>query len=140
MTFKEAFAKARKAKGAGKTFTWNGKSYSTNYAEEASSAPKKSPRPKKSTAPKSSSRPKKRASGSIDVKFVGDKIGASNPPTQKSTKAIPVKALKQRASTAIARSEGQKSSRRSWLGLRRSELDKRKPSKPKPKLGGRGAK
>ena len=33
-TFKEAFAAARKEKGAGKTFTYNGKSYSTNYAEE----------------------------------------------------------------------------------------------------------
>lgn len=33
-TFKEAFAAARKEKGAGKTFTWNGKSYSTNYKEE----------------------------------------------------------------------------------------------------------
>ena len=32
-TFKEEFAKKRKELGAGKTFTWNGKSYSTNYAE-----------------------------------------------------------------------------------------------------------
>lgn len=29
-SFKEAFAKARKELGAGKTFTWNGKLYSTN--------------------------------------------------------------------------------------------------------------
>lgn len=43
MTFKEAFARARKEKGAGKTFTWNGKSYSTNYKEEPSA---KSTRPK----------------------------------------------------------------------------------------------
>jgi hypothetical protein len=33
-SFKEAFAAARKEKGAGKTFTYKGKSYSTNYAEE----------------------------------------------------------------------------------------------------------
>lgn len=33
-TFKEAFAAARKEKGAGKTFMHNGKSYSTDYAEE----------------------------------------------------------------------------------------------------------
>jgi hypothetical protein len=33
-SFKEAFAAARKEKGAGKTFTWKGESYSTNYAEE----------------------------------------------------------------------------------------------------------
>jgi hypothetical protein len=33
-TFKEAFAAARKEKGAGKTFMYNGKSYSTNYDKE----------------------------------------------------------------------------------------------------------
>lgn len=49
-SFKEAFAAARKKLGAGKTFEWNGKSYSTNYKEEtgksASAAPTKSIRPK----------------------------------------------------------------------------------------------
>jgi len=46
-TFKEAFAKARKELGAGKTFTWNGKSYTTDYAEEAGkkAAPKPKARP-----------------------------------------------------------------------------------------------
>lgn len=34
MTFKEAFTKARKEKGAGATFTWNGKQYTTDYKEE----------------------------------------------------------------------------------------------------------
>jgi hypothetical protein len=33
-SFKKAFAAARKELGAGKTFDWNGKSYTTNYAEE----------------------------------------------------------------------------------------------------------
>ena len=33
-SFKAAFAAARKEKGAGKTFTWNGKSYSTNRADD----------------------------------------------------------------------------------------------------------
>lgn len=33
-SFKEAFAAARKAQGAGGEFTWNGKSYSTNIAGE----------------------------------------------------------------------------------------------------------
>jgi hypothetical protein len=49
-SFKEAFAAARKKLGAGKTFEWNGKSYSTNLKEEvskpASAAPTKSIRPK----------------------------------------------------------------------------------------------
>lgn len=51
-SFKETFAKERKRLGKGKTFTWNGKSYSTNYAEEESSAPKSSPRPKAKAKPK----------------------------------------------------------------------------------------
>lgn len=38
-SFKEAFAAARKQMGAGKTFDWNGKSYSTNYAEEEKAKP-----------------------------------------------------------------------------------------------------
>jgi len=33
-TFKEAFAKARKEKGPGKTFTWNGKTYTTDRADD----------------------------------------------------------------------------------------------------------
>lgn len=48
-TFAQAFREARQRLGAGKTFTWNGKSYSTNLAEEGSGsrsrAPSSSPRP-----------------------------------------------------------------------------------------------
>lgn len=43
-SFNQAFAEARKKLGAGKTFTWNGKSYSTNYAEEGKKT-KPMPRP-----------------------------------------------------------------------------------------------
>lgn len=46
--FSTAFAAARKTKGAGKTFTFNGKSYSTNTADDlksSSTTPKTSPRP-----------------------------------------------------------------------------------------------
>jgi hypothetical protein len=38
-SFKEAFSTARKELGAGKKFDWNGKSYSTNYAEEEQKKP-----------------------------------------------------------------------------------------------------
>ena len=51
-SFKETFAKERKRLGKGKTFTWNGKSYSTNYAEEESTPLKSSPRPKAKPAAK----------------------------------------------------------------------------------------
>lgn len=36
ISFKDAFSKARKELGAGKTFIYNGKVYSTNYAEDVS--------------------------------------------------------------------------------------------------------
>ena len=46
--FNKAFKAARKAQGAGGTFTFDGKSYSTNYAEEAKAKKpiKPKPRPK----------------------------------------------------------------------------------------------
>ena len=43
--FGKAFAAARKEKGAGKTFTFEGKSYSTDMASDKSSAPTSSSRP-----------------------------------------------------------------------------------------------
>ena len=39
-TFKEAFAAARKTKGPGATFTWNGKKYTTDMASDKKSDPK----------------------------------------------------------------------------------------------------
>lgn len=49
-SFASAFKEARAAKGAGKTFTWNGKSYSTNLKEETMAGKKPKPRPGKMTA------------------------------------------------------------------------------------------
>ncbi len=48
MSFGKAFAAARKEKGKGKTFTWKGNSYSTNYKEETGTrqAPRTSERPR----------------------------------------------------------------------------------------------
>jgi hypothetical protein len=60
MSFKQAFVAARKAKGAGKTFTWKGKSYTTNTKEDKKSgAPKKSLRPKPRPTPTKKSSPNK---------------------------------------------------------------------------------
>jgi len=58
-SFNEAFKAARKKQGAGGTFTWQGKKYSTNLAEEASAAPKASakPKPKPERKPKVDSTP-----------------------------------------------------------------------------------
>ena len=55
MTFKKAFVAARKAKGAGKVFTWKGKRYTTNTKEDEKKITKR-----KSGAPKKSIKPKKR--------------------------------------------------------------------------------
>jgi len=55
MTFKKAFNAARKAKGAGKVFTWKGKRYTTNTKEDEKKITKR-----KSGAPKKSIKPKKR--------------------------------------------------------------------------------
>ena len=60
MTFKKAFAAARKALGAGKVFTWKGKRYTTNLKEEEKKkVTKPKSRPKSGTI-KKSPRPKKR--------------------------------------------------------------------------------
>ena len=42
-SFKEEFARARKAKGPGKTFPWRGKTYSTNTADDKSSSTGRAP-------------------------------------------------------------------------------------------------
>lgn len=51
MSFAEAFKAARAEKGAGKTFTWGGKSFSTNMAGEGA---KRSAPARRSEAPKAS--------------------------------------------------------------------------------------
>lgn len=62
-TFKEAFAAARKKQGPGGTFTWNGKKYTTDRADDkkkkSSAAPEKSakPRPNPNRPPKADSTP-----------------------------------------------------------------------------------
>ena len=78
LSFGKAFNAARKEKGKGKTFTWKGKSYTTNFKEEEKKP--KVTRPKSrteavggsATAPKKSLRPKTRpgppAGGKIESK------------------------------------------------------------------------
>ena len=83
-SFSKAFAAARKEKGAGKTFQWNGKSYTTDYASEKSnssrsSRPKarptaSSPTKSTSTAPAKSARPKTRVDAVAGAKAAPDKL------------------------------------------------------------------
>jgi hypothetical protein len=83
-SFSKAFAAARKEKGAGKTFQWNGKSYTTDYASEkstssSSSRPKarptaSAPTKSASTAPAKSARPKTRVDAVAGAKAAPDKV------------------------------------------------------------------
>ena len=67
MSFKKAFAAARKAQGAGKVFTWKGKRYTTNTKEDEAKKKVTKPKPRpKSGAAKKTVKPKKRpGSGTI---------------------------------------------------------------------------
>jgi len=67
-TFNAAFAAARKEKGAGKTFTWNGKLYTTDRADdppkgkekkEADKGGAKASQPKQRSAPAAEDKPPK---------------------------------------------------------------------------------
>ena len=66
-SFREAFAKARKEKGAGKTFMWDGRSYSTNTADDV----KKAKAAKKTVAPKKPAPKKLKPASKKDVKPKG---------------------------------------------------------------------
>jgi hypothetical protein len=84
MSFGKAFAAARKEMGAGETFTWKGKSYTTNYKEEVASdkpmRPKARPEPMRPKArpsttggggadkmPASKDKPRGRGDGAAEV-------------------------------------------------------------------------
>jgi|TARA_B100001093_G_scaffold421473_1_gene413736 hypothetical protein len=61
MSFKKAFAAARKAQGSGKVFTWKGKRYTTNTKEDEAKKKVTKPKPRpKSGAAKKTVKPKKR--------------------------------------------------------------------------------
>lgn len=56
-SFSKAFAAARRRLGPGQTFIWNGRPYSTNYAEEKGSATRPKQRPATLTSPRPRARP-----------------------------------------------------------------------------------
>ena len=65
-SFAEAFKAARKAKGPGATFTWNGKSYTTDRADDKKSTSGVKPKARPST-PEKSPRPRLRSDVSPKV-------------------------------------------------------------------------
>lgn len=72
LTFGKAFAAARKEMGAGKTFTWKGKSYTTNYKEEATKKPKAAP----TTSVKPRAKPKDAMAGYREGDVTTTKLGS----------------------------------------------------------------
>jgi hypothetical protein len=74
MSFSKAFADARREMGAGKTFTWRGSSYTTDYAEEAPSRGGRTG-PATDRAPTESPRPSSRRS-------IGERIPRRQPPAE----------------------------------------------------------
>lgn len=75
MSFSKAFAAARKEMGAGKTFSWKGKSYSTNYKEESgASTPKPKARPARLDATSGASRS---TAGKVKPKGILKDVSAS---------------------------------------------------------------
>jgi len=102
-SFKEAFKAARKAQGAGGTFTWNGKSYSTNYAGETGTKRRVSKAATKS-APAKSPTPRSRSDVKLDraKKLMGVETKAA-PAGDPLTSALKGRApARQRAEAALA--------------------------------------
>lgn len=83
MTFKEAFAAARKKHGAKGTFTWNGKKYHTKYKEEVAAE-----KDKRKSSPKPKLRPESKSKEKTKV-TPGNKSGESPKKTGKKTKVTP---------------------------------------------------
>jgi hypothetical protein len=79
--FGKAFAAARKEKGAGKTFMYNGKSYSTNLKEEEKAQPKATTK-KPPTSGKSVATGKARELYEANLKAVTDPKGRKAPVTK----------------------------------------------------------
>ena len=102
-SFSKAFAAARKKLGAGKTFEWNGKKYTTDYKEEVGKKqvkPKARPegmgaKPKvNSEAPTMGAAPK---GATLKVTNPTAKKAAANPPSAPRSKTPPTSSLKPKA-------------------------------------------
>lgn len=85
MTFGEAFKKARKEQGAGGTFTWEGKKYSTNTAEDKAKVTKNNVEKKTEEKKKEKKKTEKKEEKKTDVKPV------KKPEKKKETVVTPVK-------------------------------------------------
>lgn len=114
-SFSAAFAAARKEKGPGKTFTWKGKSYTTDRADDKPAG--ETVRPKaRPAAPAKSPRPKPRSSKPRNVDSTG--------PAQPKQPAIEGNLKTKRATSVVATAK---------RGIASAEA---KASRAGPKTGG----
>jgi hypothetical protein len=123
-TFKEAFAAARKEKGAGKTFMHNGKSYSTDYAEEAKGKkPKAKPAPTKPKARPANLNPQ---SGAAQSGTAGKVKPAATPAMSGASRSTAGK-VKSKTSTAQQKAAYGANRPTSMDGVSRKPVEKPKP-------------
>jgi hypothetical protein len=78
ISFKEAFASARKEQGPGGVFTWNGRKYTTDRADDKK--PKVDTKPKTDKKPKVDTKPKTDKKPKVDTKPKTDKKPRVEPP------------------------------------------------------------
>jgi len=87
-SFSKAFAKARKEQGPGGTFTWRGKQYTTDRADDKPSKSTKTSRPKarpESTTPTTSPRPRSKPRSTTPTTSPRPRSKPDTPDRDKST-------------------------------------------------------
>lgn len=142
MSFGKAFAAARKELGKGKTFTWKGKSYTTNLKEEA--APKKKsesvpvppPRPAAKGAPVAEMKPSS-ASTQRSMAMRGRSITTSTLSEDKKSSgrgAGDTESITRRMQAAIDRAKNKGITYDDWKGMSRRE--RQEAGLPVSPLGG----
>lgn len=126
-SFGEAFAKARKELGAGKTFTWNGKTYTTDVAGEDKPRPLTKEELKATAAKPSTGR----FSGPSYTKEQVNKGRELINSSQKAREALKATAAKPRTSEEIlAKREESKFSNQKLRSVSPEDLNKKIPAKP----------
>lgn len=130
-TFKEAFAKARKELGAGKTFTWNGKSYSTNVEGEDKGATSPKPKARPATVTNKTAAKKATATASTATTSTGAKATVDTRPGVETAKRVAARSKMTEEERRKARREADAAATISRAS--RATLAKAKADTPKPR-------
>jgi hypothetical protein len=122
MSFSKAFAAARKEMGKGKTFTWKGKSYTTDLKEEAAA---KKPKSKAVTAP-----PPRPTTGTL---IGGEPIAEMKPSSTKSQRTMSTRSRNKITETNLDKKSSGRGSGSDEAFTRRMQgaIDRAKAKSPK---------